>query len=89
MKNFSELLDTDFVIEIQTVVDGVIVKNTVPLLKPIKLEILGSLTSIKIDSFDVMPYVWHQNSIWYFEIDQPFYQWRHTITGQGWLLKPQ
>lgn len=89
MKNFSELLDTDFAIEIQTVVDGVIVKNTVPLLKPIKLEIPGSLTSIKIDSFDVMPYVWHQNSIWYFEIYQPFYQWRHTITGQGWLLKPQ
>lgn len=29
------------------------------------------------------------NGIWQFFIDEPFYQWHHRVTGQGWLLKPQ
>jgi hypothetical protein len=28
------------------------------------------------------------NGIWYFDIDRPFYQWKHQNTGQGWLLTP-
>jgi hypothetical protein len=28
------------------------------------------------------------NGEWKFEITQPFYQWRHVNTGQGWLLHP-
>ena len=28
------------------------------------------------------------NGIWQFFITEPFYQWRHHVTGQGWLLKP-
>lgn len=28
------------------------------------------------------------NGEWKFEITKPFYQWRHEITGQGWLLHP-
>ena len=28
------------------------------------------------------------NGIWTLRIDEPFYQWRHKITGQGWLLTP-
>lgn len=28
------------------------------------------------------------NGTWRLTTDQPFYQWRHQITGQGWLLKP-
>lgn len=28
------------------------------------------------------------NGKWTFDIDKPFYQWKHIITGQGWLLTP-
>lgn len=28
------------------------------------------------------------NGTWRLRIDRPFYQWRHTVTGQGWLLTP-
>jgi len=28
------------------------------------------------------------NGLWRFVIDEPFYRWRHRITGQGWLLQP-
>ena len=28
------------------------------------------------------------NGEWKLEIPQPFYQWRHQVTGQGWLLYP-
>ena len=27
------------------------------------------------------------NGSWCLTIDQPFYQWLHQVTGQGWLLK--
>ena len=29
------------------------------------------------------------NGEWKLEIPQPFYQWRHKITGQGWLFHPK
>ena len=28
------------------------------------------------------------NGSWKLTIDRPFYQWRHQVTGQGWLLEP-
>lgn len=28
------------------------------------------------------------NGSWKLSINRPFYQWRHLVTGQGWLLKP-
>jgi hypothetical protein len=28
------------------------------------------------------------NGIWNLKINEPFYRWRHKITGQGWLLEP-
>jgi hypothetical protein len=28
------------------------------------------------------------NGTWTLTIDRPFYQWKHLITGQGWLLEP-
>jgi hypothetical protein len=28
------------------------------------------------------------NGSWKLTIDRPFYQWRHHVTGQGWLLEP-
>lgn len=28
------------------------------------------------------------NGVWHYAIGQPFYRWKHKITGQGWLLTP-
>jgi hypothetical protein len=28
------------------------------------------------------------NGTWRLTVDQPFYQWRHAVTEQGWLLTP-
>ena len=28
------------------------------------------------------------NGEWKLEIPQPFYQWHHKVTGQGWLFRP-
>jgi hypothetical protein len=28
------------------------------------------------------------NGTWRLQIPEPFYQWRHRVTGQGWLLAP-
>ena len=28
------------------------------------------------------------NGVWRFKIPEPFYRWRHRVTGQGWLLEP-
>lgn len=28
------------------------------------------------------------NGTWQLNIEQPFYQWLHQVTGQGWLLQP-
>ena len=28
------------------------------------------------------------NGKWTLDIDRPFYQWYHQISGQGWLLTP-
>ena len=28
------------------------------------------------------------NGIWTLDTNKPFYQWKHNITGQGWLLTP-
>jgi hypothetical protein len=28
------------------------------------------------------------NGTWSLQINEPFYRWKHKITGQGWLLEP-
>ena len=28
------------------------------------------------------------NGTWTLDIKEPFYRWRHRVTGQGWLLEP-
>jgi hypothetical protein len=28
------------------------------------------------------------NGVWKLDINEPFYRWRHRVTGQGWLLEP-
>lgn len=89
MKTFCELLATDVCLNIEITVDGEIKKYQAPLLEPIQIRTQGNLTQLTIDGFDVMPYVWFQDHTWHFEIEHPFYQWQHQVTGQGWLLKPQ
>jgi hypothetical protein len=28
------------------------------------------------------------NGVWSLTVPEPFYRWRHVVTGQGWLLEP-
>lgn len=63
------------------------------LLDPLHLEIQGGdVRQITIDGFDILP-AWHwvletQPDRTVLSIREPFYRWRHRITGQGWLLEP-
>ena len=144
MKNFSELLATELVLDFQLVLDShhsaldalvwlngqliyddLLTKKFVyaaqlNLLDPIDLKICIQgkdyssdsqsavlIQSVRIDDFDLVPN-WTQlahytndhnyteptthlgfNGLWQFSIPEPFYRWRHKITGQGWLLTPQ
>jgi hypothetical protein len=81
MKNFSELLDTELYLEVQC--NGQI--EFVPLLSP--LQFLANATVV-IDGIEVLPKFWHLTDQGMLTIDQPFYQWYHHASKQGWLLTP-
>ena len=116
MNNFSELLATDFTIDIIMVVqpksissavkivinDLCIYDNTiqqptrfthaVPLLTPINISVFHNdayIESLKFDDWESRPeYGTEYTGIWSFETHEPFYHWRHRVTGMGWLLTP-
>lgn len=82
MKTFSELLATDFHLEI--VIDGE--KSIQPLLDPVDITIIGGYKTVIIDDFEIKD--WMGEIIdggWKFHCDN-FYQWKHKITNQGWLF---
>jgi len=82
MKNFSELLATDLTLEIKT--NGVSIKH--PLLDPVRIEIDGGYQLTTIDDFDIKDWMGQViDDVWIFRCDN-FYQWKHEITGQGWLF---
>lgn len=143
MKNFSELLATDFELEfelelepyhspltVQVWLNNNLIYNNLlkksfayaarlNLLGPIDLKISVKdkdynldnqsavlIKTFKIDDFEILPN-WTQlavydndhnyvdptthlgfNGQWQYLISEPFYQWKHKITGQGWLLTP-
>lgn len=45
--------------------------------------------TVIIDGIEILPRFRHLANDGKLNIDQPFYQWLHCITGQGWLLLPQ
>jgi hypothetical protein len=57
------------------------------------------IESLTVNGHEVMPKYQHmannstsylsiENEEWELKIDNPFYQWYHQVTGQGWLLTP-
>lgn len=82
MNNFSELLATDQYLEIR--VNNEIIKH--PLLDPVRVEIDGGYELATIDGFEIKEWMGEvRDGVWVFRCDN-FYQWKHQITGQGWLF---
>lgn len=81
MKNFLELLDTDFTLEI--VVNG---KNRTANLCD-KL-VFNENDTVIIDGIEILPKYHYFAVNGQLNINIPFYQWYHSASDQGWLLTP-
>ena len=82
MKNFSELLATDLMLEV--VVNGQLLS--------IGLHdslIFCDTDTVIIDGIEILPKYNYLAKNGVLTIPEPFYRWYHRITGQGWLLEPQ
>jgi len=82
MKNFLDLLDTE--LHLDVVIDGDYCSA--------RLHDQLSFDAnavVSIDGIEILPRYRHlaENSV--LTISEPFYCWHHTVSGQGWLLKPQ
>ena len=44
---------------------------------------------VTIDGIDILPWYRNMATEGVLQSDQPFYCWYHTVSGQGWLLRPQ
>ena len=81
MKNFSDLLATEQHLDV--VVNGT----------PGVAGLHDNLTfdqndTVTVDGIDVLPRYRNISVNGVLHIDQPFYCWYHTVSGQGWLLRP-
>ena len=81
MKNFSDLLATEQHLDI-----GVNGSHS-------KAGLHDSLTFnqddvVTVDGIDILPRYQYMAVSGVLHIDQPFYCWYHTVSGQGWLLQP-
>ena len=100
MKTFSELLDTKQIINVKVTYNGNTIEESYDLMDPISIRIKQEqdtvIDSIMIDDFELIPAYNHllPNSspfvsagiIWELRIEEPFYQWKHKVTHQGWLF---
>jgi hypothetical protein len=82
MKNFSDLLATDLHLE-------VCVNNTTYSVRwdmPMEFDANSTVT---VDGVEILPRYQHLAVDRQLTITEPFYQWYHRASGQGWLLTPQ
>ena len=82
MKNFFELLVTDFSLDIK--VNG---QATTANLKD--TLVFSAKDSVTVDGIEILPRYQHLADSGVLTITKPFYQWYHQVSGQGWLLLPQ
>lgn len=88
MKNFLDLLATETWIDVEiTAVQGASHQRC-HLLQLIELQVKDPV-SVKIDGFEVLDRGQFTPQGWHLAISEPFYRWRHRVTGQGWLLVPR
>lgn len=81
MKNFLELLATDFVLDV--VVDGQ--HRQAGLHQQLVFDADSTVT---VDGIDILPKFQYLAQNGQLTISQPFYQWYHQQSNQGWLLRP-
>lgn len=81
MKNFSDLLATEFYLDV--CVNGIC--YTEDLLSTLSFN---ANDIVYIDNVEILPkyrYLAHDQNL---SINEPFYRWYHRVSGQGWLLTP-
>lgn len=81
MKTFLDLLDTD--LKLHICVNGD--QYWADLHSP--LEFNGT-DCVTVDGIEILPCYRHLIVEGVLTIPEPFYQWLHRVTGQGWLLRP-
>jgi len=90
---YAEVTVNDCVIYASTVEGTVIIAHSVPLLDLVKIQVRHQgvyLASLKFDGWEARPqHAWEVDGVFTIDTQQPFYQWQHAATAQGWLLKPQ
>jgi hypothetical protein len=82
MKNFSDLLATEQHLDV--VINGT--PSVGGLHDPLTFDQNDMVT---VDGIDILPRYRHMAVAGVLHIDQAFYCWYHTVSGQGWLLTPQ
>lgn len=82
MKNFLDLLDTELWLTVS-------INNKIHKSGLHDQLSFGVDDIVTVDGIEILPryqYLADNNVL---TIAQPFYQWYHNISGQGWLLLPQ
>jgi hypothetical protein len=81
MNNFSELLATE--LKLNVVVNGTAVDADLH-----SKLIFNAHDMVTIDDIEILPRYHHLTNNGKLTITEPFYNWYHTVSGQGWLLVP-
>lgn len=75
-----------------TMTKSTVLKYQIPLLQPLSIRVLHSgayVQSLTLDGWEARPQHGEELSgCWQLTTNVPFYQWKHQVTGQGWLLQP-
>jgi hypothetical protein len=82
MTNFSDLLATD--LKLHVVVNGNQYESD--LHSPLTFNVDDLL---RVDGIEVLPRYRHLANDNTLQISEPFFQWYHKVSEQGWLLTPQ
>jgi hypothetical protein len=81
MKNFSELLATE--LKLNVVVNGI--ATTANLYDNL---IFNADDTVTVDDVEVLPQYCYLSVDGMLTISEPFYNWYHRVSAQGWLLTP-
>lgn len=82
MKNFLDLLATELRLDIS-------VDNSTRSAGLHDHLIFDSSSTVTVDGIEILPKYNYMAVNGTLKISEPFYQWYHRVSGQGWLLEPQ
>lgn len=87
MKNFSDLRATDHWLDMEIKTQKGSIHIRWPLLVHLDLACDHPLAVI-VDGMPITDFGYDSQGLWRITLHEPFYRWRHRVTGQGWLLAP-